>query len=60
MAAATTPAPADPPSAAAVTLRPGRADDAEEAGRICYEAFERLPTRTASRPTSRPRHAAIF
>jgi GNAT superfamily N-acetyltransferase len=39
MAAATTPAPADPPSVAAVTLRPGRPDDAEAAGRICYEAF---------------------
>jgi predicted N-acetyltransferase YhbS len=39
MAAPTTPAPADRPSPAAITLRPGRPDDAEEAGRICYEAF---------------------
>ncbi|MDQ4081637.1 MAG: GNAT family N-acetyltransferase, partial [Actinomycetota bacterium] len=42
MAIRTAPAPAGPRRAGQTTLRPGRADDAEEAGRICYEAFRAL------------------
>jgi predicted N-acetyltransferase YhbS len=37
-------------SGAAVTVRPGRSEDAAEAGRICYEAFARLAERHGFEP----------
>ncbi|MDQ3661820.1 MAG: GNAT family N-acetyltransferase [Actinomycetota bacterium] len=37
-------APSGRVTAAGTTLRPGRPEDAEEAGRICYEAFRALAT----------------
>jgi hypothetical protein len=36
----------------ATRLRRGQADDAEQAGRICFEAFRAVATAPASRPTS--------
>jgi ribosomal protein S18 acetylase RimI-like enzyme len=38
----TTPARTESPGAATATLRPGRAQDADEAGRICHQAFRTL------------------
>jgi GNAT superfamily N-acetyltransferase len=42
MTVGTAPAPSERLSAEGTTLRPGRPEDAEQAGRICYEAFRAL------------------